>query len=49
MNPKKAFTIIELLFVILIVSFLVPTIFTIYNGIQKQKIEIDVKQKLMFQ
>ena len=46
---KKSFTIIELLFVILIVSFLVPTIFSIYTWIQKQKTEIDIKQKIMFQ
>ena len=49
MKFKKAFTIVELLFVVIIVSLLIPLVIEIYGSIQKQKQEIDVKQQLLFQ
>jgi type II secretory pathway component PulJ len=49
MHHKTSFTIVELLFVILILSFLLPTIFLVYNQIQKTKLEIDIRQQLVQQ
>ena len=49
MKIKKAFTIVELLFVIIIISLLVPMIFGIISDMHKQKVEIEAKQQVMLQ
>ena len=46
---KKSFTIVELVFVILIISILIPLIFSIYTKVQQTKFEIDVRQQLIQQ
>jgi type II secretory pathway pseudopilin PulG len=46
---KKSFTIIELLFVIIILSLILPTIFFTYNRVQRTKQEISIRQQLVQQ
>jgi type II secretory pathway pseudopilin PulG len=43
---KTSFTLVEMLFVILIISILMPIIFSSYNRIQQAKFELDLRQKL---
>ncbi|MDR2541626.1 MAG: prepilin-type N-terminal cleavage/methylation domain-containing protein [Candidatus Peribacteria bacterium] len=46
MLKKNSFTLVEMLFVILIISILLPIIFSSYTRIQQQKHELDLRQKL---
>ncbi|MDR0651602.1 MAG: type II secretion system GspH family protein [Candidatus Peribacteria bacterium] len=49
MYRKKSFTIVELLFVIIILSLILPTIFFTYNWVQRTKQEISIRQQLVQQ
>ncbi|MDR2415965.1 MAG: hypothetical protein LBD75_05160 [Candidatus Peribacteria bacterium] len=46
---KKSFTIIELLFVIIILSLILPIIFFTYSKVQISKQEISIRQQLVQQ
>lgn len=46
---RNSFTLVELLLVILIISFILPTIFFVYTKMQQMKKEIDIKQELVQQ
>ncbi|MDR2190573.1 MAG: type II secretion system GspH family protein [Candidatus Peribacteria bacterium] len=45
----KSFTIVELLFVIIILSLILPTIFLTYTSIQRTKQELSIRQQLIQQ
>lgn len=49
MKKKKAFTVVELVFVILILSLILPLIFGVYTKMHTFKVEIDIKQQLIQQ
>jgi type II secretory pathway pseudopilin PulG len=49
MYQKKSFTIVELLFVIIILSLILPTIFFTYSWVQRTKQEISIRQQLVQQ
>ena len=49
MMKKYSFTLLELMFVVLIMSLIIPTIFLVYTKMQKLKKEIDIQQQLIQQ